>query len=329
MMIRGSDIDSTLYNGFEFNTSVYPAVDFSLGRHANSFVLVGPSGGGKEARGDALSSLLSIKGKFSSGDIFRHLQSSNFPEKADIKLIVSNSNELGGELDRIAQSPELILEFYKGIGLVTPRENEAIAVFQALNGYFVEDSLYLDFARSQSLHSNVGSNSPAIYDGHIRRGSQVKTMIEISGETHRPIDAALFVHTDMSLLEKRLVGRLHCSAHGCKLKYNLTASTDSDMYPHNVFIGEDGLEIGYCKSHKDTMLTRRGDDFPQKVRRRLDQYRDNVHGICEAFRENGVSLFIVNGDLNPYSSPLVRASVLDSLRCDNERVLSLFHQKKE
>jgi adenylate kinase family enzyme len=324
--ILGSVIDESLYNGFSFNAQKYHAVDFNKGSGANSFVLIGPSGGGKDSRGDALCAMLGIKHKLSSGDIFRHLMNSNF-SKDDLAKIQRKSDDLvrdGACIFDIAANSSAVIDFYKSQHIEYRNEKEAIAVFQALNGVFVEDSLYLEYARQQSVHAQIGKDRAVVYDGHIRRASQVLGMLTIARETHRPIDAALFVHTDMNLLERRLVGRLSCSFEGCGKKYNLTENPDSKYYPMDVFTGEDKLLNGYCRVHPQTVLTRRRDDNPISVVRRLTQYRDNVQGICAELENRGIPMYIVNGDLNPFSQTLVNLSVTDSLRAHNDAVRRRF-----
>ncbi len=206
--------------------------------------------------------------------------------------------------------------------------NRAVAAYQALAGAFVDDDIFLGYARDQVFNS-PDEGKGLVYDGHLRRGSQVSPFIDITHDAGKGIGGVLLVHTDLSKLEQRLLGRLSCK-EGCGDEYNLTEPRDSSRYPAGVHDGPDGLAIGYCRKCDNKLLTRRDDDRPTSVINRISAFSENANGLLRVIQEQDIPIYVVTGEVpsEAYSKPLIRSTISDSLNAYNARVLESFSWSK-
>lgn len=310
VVIPGEAIDP-LYKGFKFNGLAV--------RPEGSWILLGPSGGGKESRGKYLLEKFSLFTKLSSGDIFRN-QILTGISKPQMDQLKEAGKSLGVSLKKKAGDPSYVTSVFREHGIPYKDENQALAAFQTLNGLFVDDRIFLEYADNQ-LKEYAGKK--IVLDGHIRTQKQVPGILAIAKRYNIIISNALLVHTSLSILEKRTVGRLSCPVAGCKRDYNTTADPRTENYPMNVRVDENGLAWGECHDHK-TKLVRRSDDYPDKVRTRLNEYRANIAGVLKELDKAGIPIFVVSGSLNPYSKEEMRKSIDEALACDNQKVLKRF-----
>lgn len=310
--IRGKDIDP-LYAGFIFNKPDQNP------REGRSWIILGPSGGGKEKRALYVMEKFSLDAKLSSGDIFRN-QVLKGLSKEHMAVLKSEGKRLGADLKKKAQDYSYVTGFFKKNGIPYSDEKQAAAAFQALNGLFVDDAILLEYVGNQ-LKDYQGKK--VMLDGHIRTANQVPGIIRIAEKYGIEIANALLVHTPLSVLEKRTVGRLSCPVAGCTRDYNTTADPTGENYPDKVRVDENGLAWGMCHDHK-VELVRRSDDYPDKVKNRLGEYEKNIKGVLEQLSKAGIPVFVVSGSLNPYSKEALRKSIDETLACENDSVLARF-----
>lgn len=311
--INGEDIDS-LYKGFKFNTKPY-----AHNEKNPSWILLGPSGGGKEARGKYLIELFSLKTKLSSGDIFRNKILVGL-SKDGIDKLKNEGKKLGDSLKETARDAKAVVKIFNELRIAYRDEEHAVAAFQTLNGLFVDDRILLKYADEQLAECK---NMGIVLDGHIRTKDQVSEMIRITRKYGMSIGAALLVHTPISVLERRTVGRLSCPEPGCKRDYNTTNEPGSENFPDEYYEDENGLGWGKCHDHGHKLI-RRSDDYPDKVKNRLGQYAENISGVLAALEKAGINVYIVSGNLVPYSKDEMKKSINEALICENEAVIERF-----
>ena len=134
-----------------------------------------------------------------------------------------------------------------------------------------------------------------IFDGYVRRDTQVEIMSKLSEEIlEKPIGNVLAVHANLESLEERTVARRHCKS--CKKDYNLTAPKNSDRYPIRLTSGK--ITEYFCNNIECLKpVSWRNDDKPEKVIQRLEQYKQYVNKMLMELQNAGINLYIVSGDL--------------------------------
>ncbi len=306
--IPGGIIDS-LYHDIDFNTTA-----FKTDKQNIAFLMLGASGSGKESRGKYLVKRNNLEAKISSGDIFRNKIFKGFT-KEDMKKIQTFGQENENRLKAFAKNYSAITDFFKTEKIdYFDDEDKAVAIFQALNGLFVDDDILLKYADKQiSKYKGKG----IVLDGHIRTGNQVEGITKILKKNDIELVGALLVHTPIYLLETRTVGRLSCP--DCKREYNTTAKEDSEHFPNRYFEKE-GLGWGYCHDHPDIELKRRSDDYPGKVMNRLKEYIANIGDVLNNLNIIKIPIYGVSGTLEPYSKQELGNSIEETLSCDNDKV---------
>ena len=311
--IKGKDVDS-LYAGIEFN-----AVKYKYEDSKPSWLLLGPSGGGKEGRGKYLLELFPIHEKLSSGDIFRNKILAGLSER-DMNKLKEEGKKLGNKLKEISRNFDKVKKIFEKNKIKYKNQDQALAAFQTLNGLFVDDSILIDYASEQLKEFR---EKGVVLDGHIRTKDQVEHVVNAAKEHKMSIGAVLLVHTPLSVLEKRTVGRLKCPEPGCKRDYNTTNIKDPDNYPHEYFEDKEGLGWGKCHDHGHA-LRRRTDDYPDKVQNRLGQYEEHINEVLKELVVLGIPIYIVSGNLEIYSKDIMKLSVREALDCNNSEVMKRF-----
>ena len=319
--LYGEKVDQ-LYQGFEFNNPKNkPKPGFS-------WIILGASGAGKESRGKYLLKKISsdeknAPTKLSSGDIFRN-QILGGIKKEQADQIKEVGRSLGDSLRERARDYKYIFNIFNDHSIKYGDAKQAVAAFQTLNGLFVDDAILLEYAENQ-LKEYGGKR--VVLDGHIRTEKQVPGILNLAKKYDINVGYALLVHTPLLVLEERTAGRLSCPTAGCKRDYNTTAPDGSENYPYQAYFDAEGLGWGQCHDHK-VELVRRTDDYPEKVKTRLNEYKNNIPGVLKKLKEAKVPIFIVSGYLNPYSKEEMQKSVDEALNCENQKVMERFLNTK-
>ena len=124
--IKGKDVDP-LYNGIDFNTEKY-----EYNHDKPSWLILGPSGGGKEGRGKYLLDLFPIHEKLSSGDIFRNkILAGLSPE--DMETLKSEGKKLGKDLCKTARNLDKVKEIFERTGIKFKDKDQALKLLSVLS----------------------------------------------------------------------------------------------------------------------------------------------------------------------------------------------------
>ena len=112
--------------------------------------------------------------------------------------------------------------------------------------------------------------STFVLDGFPRTIVQAE-MLEELAKAHDKEVTAILVDVPFEDLEKRLTGRRSCPVCG-------------EIY--NVFLKPPKNE-GFCDFHPEAELNHRSDDHSDKVRARLETYRENTMPLLEYYENSG------------------------------------------
>jgi adenylate kinase family enzyme len=315
--VWGEIIDSSLYCGLGFNSAEYQL------KPDGSVLIFGPSGGGKDDRGNFLADYFGLGKKVSSGDVFRALIRS-FDESAVQKIqqyrdrVAESSN--AGELELVAHDHGEVKKFMEDESISYAKVHEAVALFQQTCGFFVEDEVYLQLM--QDAFEKQAYKGPRVFDGHIRRASQVEPIMRMIEGNDSFLDGALVVHANLAMIQTRTEGRRHCAVPRCGNKYN-TSIHGVENQGYRVVHAE-GRSKYYCGSHPDVELSQRPDDQRLPVTKRLGEYRAHAHTTLQGLSAAEVHLMIVAGDLKPFNDESVRDSVLEAVHGQNSLVQQRF-----
>lgn len=142
-------------------------------------------------------------------------------------------------------------------------------------GDLVPDEVIMGIMKD-ALASPDAANG-AILDGVVRTIPQAEgltTMIESLG---RELDAVLLFDVDTEELVRRLSGRTTCGE--CQ----------------RPFFGREPGEPCGCTEHNNAgVLTRRRDDEPDAVRKRLEVYAAQTEPVIDWYRRNGARIVAIN-----------------------------------
>lgn len=109
-----------------------------------------------------------------------------------------------------------------------------------------------------------------VLDGFPRTIVQAEMLEELAKEQDKEITAIL-IDVPFEDLEKRLTGRRSCAKCG-------------EIY--NIYLKPPKVE-GECDFHPDAELIHRSDDHSDKVRARLETYKENTMPLLEYFEKSG------------------------------------------
>ncbi len=141
---------------------------------------------------------------------------------------------------------------------------KAKAIMEA--GQLVSDDIMIGIIRERIAEPDAESGF--ILDGFPRTRQQASDLEALLKELSKPLDAAVLLDVDFSVLMKRLTGRRTCSKTGKLLNVYFSPQEELDA------VTEAGGE-----------LIQREDDNEETIGSRLDVYREQTEPVIEFYRE--------------------------------------------
>ncbi len=136
-------------------------------------------------------------------------------------------------------------------------------------GQLVSDEIVLGIIRDRLEEQDAQKGF--ILDGFPRTAQQAKDLRELLEDLDKPLDAAVLMDVDTSVLMKRLTGRRTCSKTGQLL--NIYFSPKEDIEAVAARGGE---------------LIHREDDNEEVIGARLDVYREQTQPVIDYYEKQGV-----------------------------------------
>jgi adenylate kinase len=149
--------------------------------------------------------------------------------------------------------------------LDTPLAKEVKGILAA--GTLVPDSVTFEMVRERT--SREDCQGSYILDGFPRTPVQAEMLEQLSKEQEKTISAIL-IDVPFEKLEERLTGRRSCP--DCGEIYNLS------FKPPRV--------EGFCDLHPEVKLKHRADDTVEKVKVRLETYKENTKPLLEYYESS-------------------------------------------
>ena len=161
-------------------------------------------------------------------------------------------------------------------------------------GELVSDDIVLGILRERIARDDAAKGF--ILDGYPRNIAQAQSLEKVLEELGQPLDAAVLMKVDLSILMKRLTGRRSCK--GCGRVYNIHFLPP----PEN----------GRCESCGGE-LVQRSDDRAETIGHRLETYHEQTAPLIEHYRSEGkLQVVDAEGDFEDVYSRLVKALGLQS-----------------
>ena len=143
-------------------------------------------------------------------------------------------------------------------------------------GQLVSDDIMIGIIRERLAEPDAANGF--ILDGFPRTRQQASDLEALLAELGTPLDAAVLLDVDFSVLMKRLTGRRTCSKTGKLLNIYFSPQEELDA------VVEAGGE-----------LIQREDDNEETIGRRLDVYREQTEPVIDYYRERD-ALKVVPGE---------------------------------
>ena len=141
---------------------------------------------------------------------------------------------------------------------------KAKAIMEA--GQLVSDDIMIGIIRERLAEPDARKGF--ILDGFPRTRQQASDLEDLLAEIDQPLDAAVLLDVDFSVLMKRLTGRRTCSKTGKLLNVYFSTQEELDA------VTEAGGE-----------LIQREDDNEETIGSRLDVYREQTEPVIEFYKE--------------------------------------------
>jgi len=260
-----------------------------------NIVVTGKSGAGKQPRIDVLIEEFGLE-QLSTGNIFRHYlglfdsigyrhpldefwsdRAANFIPDGKIK------EKLDVFLGERTEEPPLIDDLILGLK----------AKYFVEKGLFGPDDLVNELVSSAFGKRNF---SGMVLDGYPRTENQAEYLISLLDEVDSKIDFVLIVDNDDELIVKRTIGRRICPL--CGKVYHLEHKPPGPN--------------GSCKDCNAIVILR-SDDSEEKIRRRLQEFREKCVPAISYMKQAGIPMVSVPGNLAVFTKENVRKSVLDAI----------------
>ena len=157
------------------------------------------------------------------------------------------------------------------------------------DGQLVSDEIVFGILKERIAQPDAAKGF--ILAGFPRNISQARSLEEVLEELGQPLDAAVLMGLDVSILMKRLTGRRTCK--NCGRVYNI------------YFLPPPA--DGRCESCGSDELVQRSDDREETIGRRLEVYRQETAPLIEHYREKGkLEVVDAEGDFEAVYARLVK-----------------------
>ncbi len=257
----------------------------NLPEELTNVIVTGKSGAGKQPRIDVLLDEYDME-QLSTGDIFRA-----YLKKFD-------EYDYDGDLSKFWNDKKERFIENKKISDELGTENKDI-ILGLKAKYFVDRGLFVpDRITNALFESYFGKKryENQVLDGYPRTIDQSKFLLDLIEEKNTEIDFILWVkNTDEKIIERTTKRRI-CPE--CGKVYHLKYDPPK--------------EGKYCKEC-DTEVIQRSDDTEEKIRSRLNEFKDKTLSALEYLEENGLKIAEVPGHLEEFTPENVRKSVLEEV----------------
>ncbi len=131
---------------------------------------------------------------------------------------------------------------------------------------YVDDDIVLELVKK-----HFSADKDIIFEGFPRNAEQAKSFENLLLRSKKKIDLVLHFDFTEEEMYNRLKGRQICKS--CQA-----------VYHEENFPSADGVTCDVC----GTKLIHRIDDQPEKLKRKLEQYRSNIKPLIEMYKERGL-----------------------------------------
>ncbi len=247
-------------------------------------IVTGKSGAGKQPRIDVLAEEFDLE-QLSTGDIFRHY------------LGIFNEYAYDGDLTQFWDDDKNRFVSDESIAKeIGTDDNDVLLGLKAK--YFVEQGLFgPDYIVNALFESTFAEKqyTGQILDGYPRTLDQAKFLLTLAKEKNVSLDFIVLVDNTDERIIQRTVQRRICPK--CGKVYHLTYKPPKE---------------GKCeKCHVDVI--QRSDDKEEKIKSRLQEFKNKALPAIEYLQEQGIPLVKVPGHLEVFTDENVRKSVMDEV----------------
>jgi len=251
-----------------------------------NIIVTGKSGAGKQPRIDVFIKEFNLE-QLSTGDIFRNYlgKFNNYGYTDSLEQFFNNEKNC-------FISDEEILE---SIGT---EDKDVLLGLKAK--YFVDQGLFVpDYITNELFKSFFEKKQykNQVLDGYPRTKKQAKFLLDLIEEKNSKIDFIIWVENTDENIIKRTVKRRICPE--CKKVYHLEFKPPKD--------GK------FCKNCGAEVI-QRSDDTEEKIRSRLNEFREKTLPAVEYLEKNNIPIVKVPGHLEVFTSENVRNSVMDKVK---------------
>ncbi len=256
----------------------------NIPKEVTNIVVTGKSGAGKQPRIDVLVDEFDLQ-QLSTGNIFRTY------------LGKFNEYDFEGDLSQFWADEEECFLPDKEISKKLDTEDPGVILGMKAK-YFVDRGLFVpDYITNELFRSYFGRRDfrKQVLDGYPRTLSQAKFLLDLLEEQNTDIDFILWVENEDQKIIERTIKRRICP--DCNKVYHLEYAPPPEG------------KCGEC----DVEVIQRSDDTEEKIRSRLNEFKEKVVPAMEYMKEHGISIAKVPGHLEEFTPENVRRSVLEAV----------------
>ena len=257
-----------------------------------NIVVAGKSGAGKQPRIDVLLAEFKLR-QLSTGNIFREYLGAYGKIRDHVPLSGLWNDGVFASDATIAAAFESAA---KGAGVLG---ESAILGFKAAQyvdrGKFVPDDI-TNALLAAAFKSNGGKG--LVLDGYPRTPEQSAFLLGLLKETQTRLDLVLVVDNDDAAIVARTIGRRICPNKACGKVFHLEFKPPTPD--------------GKCTAC-GTPVILRSDDTEEKIRTRLQEFKDKAQPAIDALTRAGIATVHIPGNLPVFTDEAVRESVMNAL----------------
>jgi len=247
-------------------------------------IVSGKSGAGKQPRIDVLIEEFDLE-QLSTGNIFRSYlgKFTEYGYDGNLEIFWNDDKQQFISDDKIAY--EL-------------RTDDEDVILGMKAKYFVDKGLFVpDYITNELFESYFAKKNyrNQILDGYPRTPEQSKFLLELLEKFNSKIDFILLVENSDERIIKRTVKRRICPE--CGKVYHLEYKPPID----------ERCECG-------VKVIQRSDDTEEKIRSRLDEFKEKAFPAIKYLKENGIPVVTVAGHLEKFTPENIRNSVMNELK---------------
>jgi len=256
-----------------------------------NILVMGKSGAGKQPRIDVFTADFGLK-QLSTGNIFRAFMKifNDSSYEGDINIFFDNKKNIFIEDEKIKKTigsgieDSVFDDFLLGL-----KANDYVS-----NGKYVPDSLTNMLFESYFSKSNYKG---MVLDGFPRTVAQAEYLLKLTAEKETKIDAIVLVENEDEAIIKRTMGRRICPSCGAVFHLEFKQPKDGK------FCTKCGTEV-----------ILRSDDTEEKLRTRLQEFKDKTMPTIEYLSKKGIPVVKAEGNLPVFTEEAVKESVVDGLK---------------